>query len=319
MGYTLEENERLADSVKRMSVEQIDLALNNLSSVPDDLNESVHATRQSLKRLRALVALARGELGAEVFEREWTCYRSAGRLLARARDAAAVVETLESLLNRFSDELPAEAFAAERRYLEERRDAQFVRMVQGEGLEQAFEMLSSARERVAAWPLKRRGFKALRDGVRDSYRSGREGLRSVVRHPSPTNFHEWRRPVKLLWHQLQILTLIWPPVLSAHAEELHTLSDRLNENHDFDVFRHAALWSKFEAQPDERQALVSLVERRSRELEAEALPLGERLYAEEPTRFMDRFENYWRAWKRVHKHRATVPVSSDRIAVAAGQ
>src|SRR6185436_19604034 len=169
MGYTLEENERLSDSVKRMSVEQIDLALNNLSSVSEDLNESVHATRQSLKRLRALVALARGELGAEVCEREWTCYRSAGRLLARARDAAAVVQTLESLLNRFSDELPAEAFAAERHYLAERRDLQFEIMIQDEALQKAFEMLSSARERVAAWPVKRRGFKALREGVSSSY------------------------------------------------------------------------------------------------------------------------------------------------------
>ena len=314
MGYTLEENERLSNSVKRIAVEQIDLTLHNLSSGSEDLNGSVHATRQSLKRLGALVALARGELGAEVFEREWDCYRSAGRLLARARDAAAVVQTLESLLNRFSDELPAEAFAAERHYLAERRDLQFESMVQEEALQKAFEMLSSARERVAAWPVKRRGFKALREGVSSSYRSGREGLRGVVRHPSPTGFHEWRRPVKLLWHQLQILTPIWPPILNAHAEELHTLSDRLNENHDLDVFRHAALWSEFETRSHQQQALVSLVERRSRELEAEALPLGERLYSERPTCFMDRFENYWRARKRCYKH--STPVSDSTISIA---
>jgi hypothetical protein len=317
MGYTLEENERLSNSVKRIAVEEIDLALNNLGSASADLDESVHATRQSLKRLGALVALARAELGAQVFEREWTCYRSAGRLLARARDAAVVVQTLESLLNRFSDELPEEAFAAERRYLAERRDTQFEIMVQDEALQQAFEMLSSARERVAAWPVKRRGFKALREGVRHSYRTGRKGLRSVVRHPSPTSFHEWRRPVKLLWHQLQILTPIWPPILNAHAEELHTLSDRLNENHDLDVFRHSALWSEFETQPHQQQALVSLVERRSRELEAEALPLGERLYTERPTCFMERFETYWRSRKRGQKHRTTVSDSTISIAVSA--
>src|SRR6267142_4655446 len=130
--------------------------------------------------------------------------------------------------------------------------------------------------------------------LRQSYRTGRKGLRSVVRHPSPTNFHAWRRPVKLLWHQLQILTPIWPAILSAHAEELHALSDRLNENHDLDVFRNAALWSQFEAQPLEQEALVSLVDRRSRELEAEALPLGERLYTERPTRFTGRLVSYWR-------------------------
>ena len=103
-------------------------------------------------------------------------------------------------------------------------------------------------------------------------------------------------------------------MLNAHAEELHTLSDRLNENHDLDVFRHATLWSKFETRSHQEQALISLVERRSRELEAEALPLGERLYSERPTCFMDRFENYWRARKRGHKH--STPVSDSTISIA---
>ena len=122
MGYALEENEQLSVAVKRIAVEQIDLAIDHVNAESADLNESVHATRQSLKRLRALVALTRGELGAEVFVREWTSFRKAGRLLARARDAAVVVQTLDSLLNRFRNELSAEAFAAEHRYLAERRE-----------------------------------------------------------------------------------------------------------------------------------------------------------------------------------------------------
>lgn len=321
MGYALEEDELLSFAVKRIAVEQIDLALDHLRADSADLNESIHATRQSLKRLRALVALTRGELGAEVFVREWTCYREAGRLLARARDAAVVVQTLDSVLNRFSNELSSQAFAAQRRYLAERRDTQITMMIQEEEvLKKASDVLASARERVATWPLKRRGFKVLREGASDLYKTGRKDLRSVVRHPSPTNFHKWRRPVKLLWHQLQILTPIWPVVLNAHAEELHTLSDRLNENHDLDAFRHATLWSQFETQPQDHQALVSLVDRRSRELEAEALLLGERLYTERPTRFMDRLEHYWSVWKRGHENGATISDSTERnVAVSAGR
>src|SRR4030095_1092288 len=231
--YALEENELLSSAVKRIAVEQIDLALEHLRTDSAHVNQSVHVTRQSLKRLRALVALIRCELGAEVFEREWTCYRKAGRLLARESDAAVAVQTLDSLLNRFSNELSAEAFAAQRRYLSERRDTQITIMVEEEGvLRKAFEVLAPARERVATWPVKHRGFKVLRDGASHTYRTGLKDLRSVVRHPNPTNFHKWRRPVKLLWHQLQILTPIWPVILNAHAEELHALSDRLNENHD---------------------------------------------------------------------------------------
>lgn len=317
MSFVLEENELLPGAVRRIAIEQLDSAFHHLHDGAEDLNDSVHAARQSLKRLRALVALVRGELGEEVFKREWCCYRGAGRLLAGGRDAAVVVQTFDALIASFSSELTPEAFASERHFLTERRDARLRLMVEEDGaLEKASEMLATARARVATWPLKRASFKALRRGMRGSYRSGREGLRSVLRHRTATNFHEWRRPVKQLWHQLQILTPIWPAMLNVHSAELHALSDRLNENHDLDVLRHAALWSQFKTQPHDRDVLVFLADRRCRQLEAEALPLGERLYSERPQRFTDRIERYWWAWEHGKRDRATVSGSNRNIAIS---
>jgi hypothetical protein len=295
------------------------LALHHLLNAGEDVNNSVHAARQSLKRLRALVSLVRGELGEEVFKREWACYRSAGRLLASGRDAAVVVQTFDSLIGLFASELTAGAFASERDFLTRRRDARLKQLVEEDGaIEKAAEMVALARERVATWPLKRVSFKAVRKGMRRSYRSGRNGLLTVVRHRSATNFHEWRRPVKQLWHQLQILDPIWPAMLNAHSAELHALSNRLNENHDLDVLRHAALWSQFETQSHDRDALVSFADRRCRQLEAEALPLGERLYAERPQRFTDRIERYWRAWEHGKRDRDIVWDTGRNIGMSAG-
>lgn len=316
MGFALQENEELSVAVTRIAVEQIDLALEHLNEASKDLNKSIHATRQGLKRIRALLTLARGEVGDKVFEREWACYRSAGRLLAGARDATVVVETFDALIGRFSNELSADAFAKERRFLVERCETRLKTSIEEErALEKAGEMLASARKRVASWPVKQPGFKALRLGLSRSYREGREGLGSVVRHPSPTNFHEWRRPVKMLWHELQILTPVWPVILNAYADELHSLSDRLNENHDLDVLRHAAFWSELKPQPDHRQALDGFVDRRCRQLEAEALPLGKRLYSERPRVFADRLERYWRVWECSGE---AIASASGAIAVRAG-
>lgn len=319
MSFVLEENELFPGAVRRIAVEQIDLALHHLRDAGEDVNSSVHTTRQSLKRLRALVALVRSDLGEEVFKRECVCYRGASKLLAGGRDAAVAVQTFDALITLFSSELSPEAFAPERDYLTTRRDARLNQMVQVEGaLEKASEMLASARQRVATWPLKRVSFRAVRRGMRRSYRSGREGLLTVVRHRSATNFHEWRRPVKQLWHQLQILNPIWPEMLNAHSAELHALSDRLNENHDLDVLRHAALWSQFETQLHDRDALVSFAGRRCRQLEAEALPLGERLFAERPQRFTDRIERYWQAWEHGKRDRDIVWGTARNIAMSAG-
>jgi CHAD domain-containing protein len=311
MNFAFGHNESVSASVKRLAAEQINLALDHLACAPGGLNESIHATRQSSKRVRALLALIRGELGEKTFKHEWDAYRSAARLLAAARDAAVVVDTFDSLVARSGDDLDANALAPAREFLIERRKAQ-LKMIEDDRVPaRVCELLSAARERVDGWPVKRSGFKAIRRGLRRSYRSGREGFRGVIWHPTPPNFHEWRRPVKLLWHQLQVIAPIWPAVLSAHAEELHKLSDRLNENHDLDVLREIALWSEFKALPHDRQSLVSAIDRRCRELEAQALPLGERLYCERSRQFTKRIERYWRAWE--HSHRTA---SSATIAVA---
>src|SRR3954468_7455188 len=163
MSFALEESGLIPAAVRRIAVEQIDLAIGHLGTASGDLNEAVHATRQCLKRLRALVALVRGELGGKVFEREWNCYRSGGRLLAGGRDAAVGVETFDALIRRFCDELDPQAFAAERAFLEQRRDARLKIMVEEGALQKVAELLAAARDRVDGWPLKHSGFKALGD------------------------------------------------------------------------------------------------------------------------------------------------------------
>ena len=317
MSFALEESGLIPAVVRRIAVEQIELAQSHLGTASGDLNEAVHATRQCLKRLRALVALVRGELGGKVFEREWNGYRSGGRLLAGGRDAAVGVETFDALIRRYADEFDPEAFTAERAFLEQRRDARLKIMVEEGALQKVAELLAAARDRVDGWPLKHSGFKALGDGLRRSYGAGRQGLRRVIRHPNPTNFHDWRRPAKLLWHQLQIITPIWPPVLNAHAGELRNLSDWLNENHDLDALRQPALWAEFATPPRDPQALIALVDRRCRDLEAQAVPLGERLYGERRRWFCARLERYWQAWEHAEQNAAMIVGATETMAAAA--
>ena len=49
-----------------------------------------------------------------------------------------------------------------------------------------------------------------------------------------TAFHEWRKRVKDLGYQIQILRDLWPPVLEELRKDLKKLGDLLGEEHDFD-------------------------------------------------------------------------------------
>ena len=43
--------------------------------------------------------------------------------------------------------------------------------------------------------------------------------------------------------------------------------------------------------------LVSFLDRRRAELQEEAFPLGERLYADKPKTFVGRLNTYWKVWR----------------------
>ena len=101
--------------------------------------------------------------------------------------------------------------------------------------------------------------------------------------PNSEIFHEWRKRVKYLWYHLEILTELWPKVLSSLADELHTLSEYLGIDHDLAVLRSTIL-NQPERFVDEKELtlLISLIDQERLSLETLARPLGERIYSESP-------------------------------------
>ena len=117
----------------------------------------------------------------------------------------------------------------------------------------------------------------------DAGTSGR--LRSA---PTVEALHEWRKRVKDLWYQHTLLRELWPPVMQAVGSEAHQLANRLGDDHDLAtladwVREHAA------AEPEFFEA----VESRRSELQAEAMALGERLYADKPGPYARRLRRLW--------------------------
>ena len=112
MGYRFLEGETVPDGVRRIALEQIDKALELTtagSKAGENLDKAIHDTRVSCKKLRGLLRLVRFELDDETFKRENLFYRDANRSLSSVRDTAAMVETLDKLIERFADQLAKNA------------------------------------------------------------------------------------------------------------------------------------------------------------------------------------------------------------------
>jgi CHAD domain-containing protein len=282
--YRLEAGEPLPEGIVRIAHGRIDHALDELRGRSDSTpEEAVHEARKDLKKLRALLRMARDELGEDTFHRENACFRDAGRELAGVRDSDVMLDTLRAL------ELPAEMEGVLRETIHAHRAAGG-----GDGRRTAaagvVAMLREARGRVNGWPLERDSFDAVRDGLKRTYRRGRRDLRAARADPTVEALHEWRKRVKELWYHHTLLRALWPPVMQTVGDEAHELANRLGDDHDLAML---AAWVREHAETGPE--FFDAAERRRSELQTEAMTLGERLYADRPGAYVRRLRGLWKA------------------------
>jgi CHAD domain-containing protein len=293
--YCLHDGEDPDEGLRRVAHGRVDSAVERLRrDAETDLAKAVHDTRKDMKKLRSLLRLVRDGLGPDRYRAENGRYRDAAGLLSGARDAEVKLETLAGLRERY----PHEAPPAERleRTLEEERER-----LAGDGrdsevsgrLEEAAAAIEQGGAEVDAWEFSSAGFGLMRPGLERSYRRGRDSLRAVREDPSAEVVHEWRKRVKDLWYHLRLLRDLWPAAMTGAADEAHVLSDLLGDHHDLTVLIDEAR----DRTPDDPDldTLATLARRRQGELLEEALPIGERLYAEKPKQFTGRLAVYWKA------------------------
>jgi CHAD domain-containing protein len=293
VSYKFKSGETVTDGVRRIAREQLDIAL-ELANTSDDLDLAVHDIRVAFKKLRGLLRLIRQELGADLFQTENTWYRDSNRRLSAVRDSAALTEALDKLQTRFAEQLADDAFAAPRYLLSQLPDQTVEKTAM---LQELAQTIGVARRRIEEWPPVTNDFSALSRGLRKVYQQGRRKLVLALEEQTTEAFHEWRKEVKYHWYHIRLLQALWPEQLKQLAAELKTLSGYLSEHHDLAILSEKVLTLSNDA-PDRTaaEALAALTRQRQKELEACALILGERVYAEEPGAFTRRFKEYWRAW-----------------------
>jgi CHAD domain-containing protein len=292
--YRLLPGEPVADGVKRVILGRIDDAVEQLSGGAPEPAEGVHEARKDLKKIRSALRLVRAELGDDVWRRENEHYREIGRALSGFRDAEVMVETLDTLGDRYGD-AARERFSGLRAELEQELHRQ-----RDDGLEQALAKaageLESGRDRIEALPLKGDGWDLIGPGLHRSYRRGRKRLRAVEESPTVENLHEWRKRVKDLWYQLRLIGEADPELIGAMAQHAHDLSDHLGDDHDLGLLSEEAegRTAAF-GEPADQRYLTELIRARRGELQFAATSLGETIYDDKPKKFMKLLESRWRS------------------------
>lgn len=307
-GFELGKREPLAPGLRRLSVDQCEVALVGLTGPSADVDAGIHEARKAMKRIRAILRLVRPRIGNRIYRYENRTLREAGRLVASARDAVVCVETVTSLQSRFDGVLGDEVFEDLTAKLDQRAARIRREVVAGRGaVDSLVSTLERARVRLAAWPVDEdeagayggaipNRFESVGGGLAATYRRGRNEMGRAYRAPTTSNFHEWRKRVKYLRHQMEVLAPLWPGVVGATAGALDHLGDMLGDEHDLaDLLAVLTIDPELCPDPVERSLLAALAQHRRAELRASARMVGSRVYAEKPGRFIDRMGAYWDA------------------------
>lgn len=299
MAYRFEADEDVRDAIVRCAREQLDHAVGELSEgIGDDPVGAVHSARKAVKKERSLLRMARGAMPRAQRRRENRALRDAARGLSGVRDADVMIETVALLSERFAGQLPESAFTKIAEQLEQDRDARRGQPT-GSALDShAVQELGAVRLRIDDWQLTQSGWSAVDSGLMRSYRQGREAFAGAQRKPSLEDLHAWRKRVKDLWYQERLLAPICGPAIRGQAKDAHRLADLLGDDHDLGVLRQALTRGHIGVAVD-LDAVVRLIDHRRGELQAEAIHIGERIYAEKPKAFRRRMRRSWMAGRAV--------------------
>lgn len=262
--------------------EQIIRARDTLVDPSIAAEKRVHEARKRFKETRALIRLVREPLG-EHFAHENAWFRDAGRDLAAARDADAVLDALEKLA------LPKAVERRARKSLDgQRKEHPPLEPV----IANVVDQLVVAQGRLGLWPEMKDSFETIAGGLLRTYRDGRRDLRH---HETPEELHDWRKRVKEHWYHVQLLRHVWPEMMKPYADVLSTLSHALGDHHDLHVLRGMLEACRL---PAGAPGVIDAIDARQSEVQTQAEAIGARVYAEKPEAWLARMRKYWTAWTR---------------------
>lgn len=294
MAFRFKRRERVEDGVRRVALEQLDGVLHDLQRPKQ--GDGIHRARKRLKMIRAVLRLVRSDLDATVFDRENAGFRDLGRRLAVIRDADVLIDVVHDLK-------PASArHAAYERILrhlrQHRRSARHEFFDDEEAIAQMRAQAAEARSRLDDWACVDGLPRTLFDGLRTSYRRGRQSYEAARRSHNDGRWHEWRKRTKDYWYHLRLISPIWPSVMGAAVSRCKDLADLLGDDHDLVVIGHRLM----DVSPDidvgrESRRLRTLIARRRTKLQNEAREAGAGLFEERPRAFIARVEACWHEWR----------------------
>jgi CHAD domain-containing protein len=281
--FSLRYGEPADVGTRRIMVEQVQLGSWHMERAAHG-DRHVHEVRKATKRVRAVLRMVRDDIDQRDYFRLNLEVRDLARDLSQIRSAVVQVELLESVIAN-DDSLAADTGDIHRdlaSMADELRSG-----LRGRFLEDLLLRMEDVRSGVEGIRFLE-GEKASFGGIRKTYRRGRGSMSRAYVSPSVQSFHAWRKQVKYLRHQMEVLEEEGPPAMSGLVTGLEVICERLGMDHDLaDLQRAVTSVPSTVLSPSSRDALSDVINTQRVGLQHSLRPDAERVYAAKPGDFTD--------------------------------
>lgn len=302
MAYRFKLDEGPGNALQRIAGEQFERALAHLRQ--RDTTAGIHGTRKCIKRLRALLRLARPGLPKERYVSLNAILRDAGRTLSASRDRDVMLTTLTGL---------AADFPSMRQRMGRLR-ASFDKEAESSATVSRARLLRKAREQLTDAAGQWRSLADLEISTAHLTEGLARGLADIAaaNEAAATDldeaFHDLRKAVQRHWRHMRLIEAGWPAYFGARAEEARAVSDLLGRAQDLTLLIGHIASGKSPDKPDKQTggSILALAYDQRTALRAAARAHVERLLAEGPRAHARRAETYWQAARAIDESAAAL-------------
>ncbi len=250
---------------------------------PERDYRSIHQARLCFKRLRSLLRLGRFGINDIEYQRLNHFYRDQARALAFQRDYTVINEVLKAMI-KTRESATERAFLVQfkARLVHKRKKDQGI-MPFDDACREVIHRLSKMQAEISTWVPEETDAGLFLLGIKSTYAEARKQHRNLTATLNDHQLHEWRKQVKYLWYQAELLTGLWPNMLKPWIKELKNVAQSLGRHHDL-VLLESALKEYIEPELEDLAATtLDQISEEKRFIEEKALLLGKRIFAIRPS------------------------------------
>ena len=284
MPFRIDPNKPFDDEIRRAGLELIEEAIISLRDQPSGRHEAVHDARKRFKRLRALYRLI-ARAAPDFSKEENARFRDIARSLAFAREATALVETVEYLETFAASTTQGKALRSIATVLRKRRDHAIEHEAGlDEAIAAAIAGCEEARKKLKAVSLPdelKDVTRLVKTGWAKQRKRARKALADCHEQADVEHFHELRKAGQAYWMHLGLLRRLWPSAMRAKRADTKRLVDILGHEHDLSVLAAFADREPERFGNGERLALLlDAIIQRQQVLRGDGLELANEVFSE---------------------------------------